>query len=262
MNKKGFTLAELLAVFILLGIIAAIAFKVTGDIKEQAELDLLKTSARSLFTAADNYYADNDYKNFPAGGVSITNLNIQNTTFTDGKVMLDSNGKFILKGVTDGTYCINGGIDDLTITEEKCKISPIPGADRAYILLSAGEEANPITIADLPSSYENIEENIIVAYVNKDGFLVEYGEGMASTSMDDNEINNMKAQILEFSGTQSIHSYISTDLGFSYVVVSECDMFESLDGDFKCDGKSLNFAEVLASSGSTLEESGIIVIDF
>lgn len=262
MNKKGFTLAELLAVFILLGIIAAIAFKVTDDIKDQSELDLLETSARSLFTAADNYYADNDYKNFPTGGVSIADLDIQITSFTDGKVILDNNGKFILKGVTDGTYCINGGIDDLTVIKGECKISPIPGADRAYVLLFAGEETNPITIADLPNSYENIEQNITIAYVNKDGFLVEYGQGMASTSMDNNEINDMKKQILELSGTQDIHSYINTDLGFSYVVASMCDILESLEGDFKCDAKSLNFAEFLASSGSTLEESGIIVIDF
>lgn len=251
MNKKGFTLVELLAVFILLSVIAAIAFKVTDDIKEQSKLDLLKTSARNLFTAADNYYADNDYKNFPTGGVAIADLDIQSTTFTSGKVMLDKTGQFILKGVTDGTYCISGGIDDLTITEGECKsLSPVPGAVRAYILAD---------MSNLPSSYESGEQNITVVYVNEDNFIVEYSFGMASTSMDDNEINNLKENISLSDSTLIVHSYISTDLGFSYVVTSVCD---ELGEEFKCDGATSNFDEMMASSGQTVEELGIIVIDF
>ena len=59
MNKKGFTLAELLAVLVVLGIIAAITIPIVTDQVDEHRKKLCITQYESILTAARAYGADN-----------------------------------------------------------------------------------------------------------------------------------------------------------------------------------------------------------
>ena len=100
--KKGFTLVEILGVFILLGVIALIAIPSILKMSEEYEYDAFVESAKGILRAAESFHAENDYENFPVGGLKIDDnrLNIKNKEqFEDGLVIYDENN-----------YCLGGGI--------------------------------------------------------------------------------------------------------------------------------------------------------
>ena len=59
MNKKGFTLAELLAVLVILGILSAITIPIVTDQIDEYKEKLCVTQYQNILTAARTYGADN-----------------------------------------------------------------------------------------------------------------------------------------------------------------------------------------------------------
>lgn len=57
-NIKGFTLAELIGVIVVLGVIAVIAVPVVGKIIEDSKVESAKISANSIIRSAQEYYAN------------------------------------------------------------------------------------------------------------------------------------------------------------------------------------------------------------
>src|SRR5438046_9747150 len=58
MNRKVFTLIELLIVVVIIGILAAIAIPKFANTKEKAYLASMKSDLRNLVTAEEAYFAD------------------------------------------------------------------------------------------------------------------------------------------------------------------------------------------------------------
>lgn len=63
MNKKGFTLTELLSVIVILGIISGIAITGYNAIVERTRVKSYKNYETSMKSAATMYIIDNGYKN-------------------------------------------------------------------------------------------------------------------------------------------------------------------------------------------------------
>lgn len=59
-NQKGFTLVELLAVIVILGIIAAIAVPSIGNIIQKSREDAVLADAQQFISAAELYAVSND----------------------------------------------------------------------------------------------------------------------------------------------------------------------------------------------------------
>ena len=62
MNKKGFTLVELVATIALLGIIAIISFVSINGVINQSKVDNCKSLVGNIKSAAKEYVSDNRYK--------------------------------------------------------------------------------------------------------------------------------------------------------------------------------------------------------
>ncbi len=60
LNRKGFTLTELLIVVVIIGILAAIAIPKFSNTKEKAYVAAMKSDLRNLVTAEESYFADTD----------------------------------------------------------------------------------------------------------------------------------------------------------------------------------------------------------
>src|SRR5207244_7319850 len=74
MNRKGFTLIDLLIVVVIIGILAAIAIPKFVNTKEKAYLGSMKSDLRNMGTAEEAYFADSvKYSaTIGAGGVTFT----------------------------------------------------------------------------------------------------------------------------------------------------------------------------------------------
>ena len=121
MNKnKGFTLVELLAVFVILAIIASIAVFSMINIKKASTKSVYIESVKNLITSTSQYYGDNNYTDFPSEGIGIKDLKVDNKNqFTSGIIKLVNND-FIVVNVSNGDYCANGKIDSLIVTDGDC----------------------------------------------------------------------------------------------------------------------------------------------
>ena len=77
MNKKGFTLVELLAVISLLGIVGLISIPIISNTLKNSSKNAFKQTLNSIIDAGKNYNAENNYENFPTDGIDITDNTIQ-----------------------------------------------------------------------------------------------------------------------------------------------------------------------------------------
>ncbi len=60
MNKKGFTLIELMVVIVIMGLIISIALVSMGESRDKAKDSLIQQNLRNLRNSAELYYTNND----------------------------------------------------------------------------------------------------------------------------------------------------------------------------------------------------------
>lgn len=100
--KRGFTLVELLAVLVILGVISTITYNIiAGNIKETRKKSF-EISATNLLESTKEYvtkYMENN--DFPEGGISVldSNLGIDNNKFTSGLIVRSTDDKIELVNV-------------------------------------------------------------------------------------------------------------------------------------------------------------------
>ena len=126
-RKKGFTIVELLGVFILLGIIAIIITPSILNLQEDAEKDAFEQSVNALIRSAQVYHANNDFINFPSNGISPSDPNLElknDEKFNSGVVKLINEEYFYAYNISNGKYCANGVRNDLSIEEGECPDTP------------------------------------------------------------------------------------------------------------------------------------------
>ncbi len=127
MNKKGFTLVELLAVVVVLAVVSIIAIPITINIIENARKGALEESAKGLMDAASNYYALHgkditDYVDFSivdGKQTSSEKLNYKGSIdngylrLVDAKTMalcIDDNKYFAVKNLDSNEIIVDEGV--------------------------------------------------------------------------------------------------------------------------------------------------------
>lgn len=141
LNKKGFTLVELLAVIVVLAIIMVLTLPtIMKSMSSARQSTFLLYANRMLDTAADQYQSD-DLLGTGKKCYSITKLNNGNTTKYTGKVYISDNGTvFKIKMYDDnfqiGFNCItktiketneSGDQVDKTVCDQAAKLSDKAG---------------------------------------------------------------------------------------------------------------------------------------
>ena len=100
MNKKGFTLVELLATILVLGIIAAIAVPTIGTISKNVKKGIAERSAEEIVKVASKYYSNimAEQGSFTSTTLDLVEsindgiLKVEGTIPTIGTVTIDENG--------------------------------------------------------------------------------------------------------------------------------------------------------------------------
>ncbi len=132
MNKKGFTLVELLAVIVVLAIILAIAVPGISGIIKNSTMSAMKSDARLLLKSidlkklSDDTFNPIEYNNDMVGLLASLKLNGDNyesVVFTEhnGKILVTITGKGKWAGLT---AC--GSYQNMQVSEDGCELDFVP----------------------------------------------------------------------------------------------------------------------------------------
>ena len=106
LNKKGFTLVELLAVIVVLAIIMVLTLPtVMNSLSSARQSSFLLYASRMLDTAADKYQSD-VLLNGGKKCYTISDLNAENTSNYKGKVLVSNDGTTYTIQMYDANYQI------------------------------------------------------------------------------------------------------------------------------------------------------------
>lgn len=167
-NNKAFTLVELLAVFIILGIIATIAIVSLRGIKVDYEKSTYEESVKGLLTAAQQKYAEEGYTGMNASGYGVGEINVENSRqYVSGTIKLVGD-KLTAVNVSNGSFCANGPIDDLIIVEGECPSTDV--SCFTYKMKSSG-----VTITGFDFNRAECVGDVVVPSFIEDEPVVEIG---------------------------------------------------------------------------------------
>ena len=116
--KKGFTIAELIAVILVIGLIAMIAVPFSIKLSEKTKLCAFRDSVYSALDSIGYYIADSS-SGTNLDEILVGDLNIKNNNFKSGSI-IKRGKKYYAAQMTDGTYCANGDDSDLAVYKGPC----------------------------------------------------------------------------------------------------------------------------------------------
>ena len=119
--KKGFTIIEVLAVVIILGIIAAITFPVVKNIVNENRKKTFDSSVRGIIHSTELYVSANPTLSTTEFPYNTTDFKMEKNKMTGGTIKYDeSTGTISVIDLTDGIFCANGDKINLEIEEGDC----------------------------------------------------------------------------------------------------------------------------------------------
>ena len=120
--KKGFTLMEVLAVVIILGIVALITFPVVKNIVNDNRRKTFESSVRAMIRSTEMYIAANPTLSDTTFPFNTTDFKMEKNKMKRGSIIYnESTGVISVDGLSDGNFCANGTKKDLDIEEgDRC----------------------------------------------------------------------------------------------------------------------------------------------
>ncbi len=115
--KKGFTLVELMAVIIIIGVVLLIVIPNVSGVLKRAEQKTFASSAKGIIRSANDYFSDDGFTVSEGSCVDADSGTIEfdkNYQITGGEICYVK-GQTYLKRVTNGKYCATGNSDNLTV---------------------------------------------------------------------------------------------------------------------------------------------------
>ena len=121
MNKKGFTLMEILVVVIILAVISLITFPAVKSIILKNKEKTFKEAIEGVIRSTELYISANAVSEFPSSQnykkpYNTTEIKMEKNNFTGGNIEY-KNGVIRVINMTDGDFCANGTKEELQITK-------------------------------------------------------------------------------------------------------------------------------------------------
>jgi len=119
-KEKGFTLVEIMAVIIILGVVSLIAIPQVNKIIKEARMSVFEDSVYGVIRAGELYYHDRQVLDLDLVDTTFvfpeaTGLDISGKKPSNGKMIITSDGDIKL-AVSNGRYCARKGYNDSKIS--------------------------------------------------------------------------------------------------------------------------------------------------
>lgn len=161
MNKKGFTLFEMLLIIVVIIIVFLLAIPIVKIVIDNSKLGAFENSVYNAIDSVDYYIANNEFIEIPKEGLEISKLDstiLKNNNFDEGLFVREDRIVRMIY-IKQGKYCAKGTKTDLKKTSKGC---------------GALDETEP-TKADL--FVKNSDEStitIVVAGLDDDSKIIKY----------------------------------------------------------------------------------------
>ena len=136
MNKKGFTLVELLAVIAILAILVILALSNVIGMFNNAKKDIFLTEAKTIYKEVSRKYLTESMKGNSISEISNSNNKLDMETDLTYNITLNSDGKVNHFQVGNDDYCISGNysnMNDLTIDKvQEGKCGSVPETSHSF----------------------------------------------------------------------------------------------------------------------------------
>ena len=118
-KSKGFTLVELIATIIIIGVLLLIIIPTVSDTLKKSEKNTFAASARGVIRAGTDFFASTGFTYDEGDCISATSdeLEMDKDHQIIGGSVCYIGGQTYLKRVTDGKYCATGNSDTLSVFE-------------------------------------------------------------------------------------------------------------------------------------------------
>lgn len=132
MNKRGFTLMELLAVIVVISVIALISVPLVNLQIEKSKQETIRESVKGMVKAIIYYQTENEI--YTGGTYTVNNENlmlgsqkveVDGSIIGTGTITMDTKDKATVK-IQYQRYCVTGDSDNLKIEKKTCPTSPTP----------------------------------------------------------------------------------------------------------------------------------------
>lgn len=199
-TKRGFTLIELIAVIIIIGVLLLIIIPNISGVLKRAEQKTFAASAKGVLRTANDYFADGGFTVAEGECVSANSGAMKfdkDYQITGGEICY-IDGVSYLKRVTNGKYCATGNTDNLTV--KLCNES---------VTLT-------FKVTDAFNNYfgyvEGSNNNVFLTNSNDFAFASSYGSGdVTDVVIDADAGDKLGTYIDRYKNTGSIEYYYNGD---------------------------------------------------
>lgn len=173
-NKKGFTLVELIAIIIVIGLIIGILTPTAIRLIANSKKNAFREGMRSIVRSAEMYMEENNLKSLPEEGLFLNDEKL-GLDYDDGYegVIKYIDGEIVLENIHNGTYCGNGSSEDFTISKyEEGECDVVKPVIDCFIMGTTETEGD--TITGYKYYDKNCDSKNIVIPAEVDGVPVKY----------------------------------------------------------------------------------------
>lgn len=146
-NKKGFTLVELIAIIIVIGLIIGILTPTAIRLIANSKKNAFREGMRSIVRSVEIYMEENNLRTLPEEGLFLSDEKL-GLDYEDGYegVVKYIDGEIVLENIHNGTYCGNGNLEDFTISKyEEGECAVVKPVFECFVMGTTEVEGDTIT---------------------------------------------------------------------------------------------------------------------